>query len=135
MKQVLITAIVAMFVGVCDANAQESHPEPQVKTGPGNYILCAANRVVFRIHVKTGQTYATEHREWKAILEEEAIPEGEYDLLMTHARSVMEIFRIEKKTGATWGVGYSDSDPKREKPRWFRIGETPFPPPLDKKST
>lgn len=135
MRHWMIAAVFATLalVGAGKLTAEGTPVESQVKTSPGDYVLFAANRVVLRIHVKTGRTFVHELREWTAVAEPSSLPEGEYDLLMTYARTVTEIFRIEKKTGKTWGLGYSDSDPKRQKPLWFVVTETPFPPPLDER--
>jgi len=115
------------LLGGWGVHADDLYSEPQVKTGTGDYVLHASNRIVFRIHTKTGQTYLLEHREWKAVIEPGELPSGDYDLLLTSARTITEVFRIDKKTGATWGLGHSDTDPKREKPRWFPVTENLLP--------
>lgn len=116
-----------------EAKPSKANEEPaQTRTRGGPYALYSLNRVTVRLHVKTGQTSLINFREFKPIHEPEAISEGDYEILLSHARDVTEVFRIEKKTGAVWALGFSDSDPRREKPRWFTIEENPIPPPLEK---
>lgn len=114
------------------AKPSEAKQPAPTRTRGGPFVLYTLNRVTVRLHAKTGQASLIDYREFKPIHEPEAVPEGDYEILLSHARDVTEIFRIENKTGAVWALGFSDSDPRREKPRWFTIEENPIPPPLEK---